>query len=206
VTLRLALLAILTAEPMTGWDLVKYFDGTVAFLWRAPHSQIYPQLRKMEEEGLIEAEVVPRGEHAEKRIYRISDLGIAELKRWASEPLPVRPQRDPQRLHANYFEWGSFEAARVQLGEHLDHYTAALRDWERFSEDLEARRVPLLRRRLESRPREEHEAIVAFKLFAFGGEISRAKMEIAWAKEGLALLDRLEAAGAKLTGDAIALP
>ncbi|MBO0872478.1 MAG: hypothetical protein J2P19_03700, partial [Pseudonocardia sp.] len=50
------------------------------------------------------------------------------------------------------------------------------------------------------RPESEHEAIVAFKRFAFHGEVAKAKTEIAWAEEGLALLDDLEQRGVPLWG------
>jgi PadR family transcriptional regulator, regulator of vanillate utilization len=197
MSLRHALLAILTADPMTGYDLVKYFDRTVAFVWNAPHSQIYPELRRMEQAGLIEGDVVQRGERAQKRVYRINEKGVLELERWANELLPLQPERDAARLKAAYFEWGSYEAARRQLTEHLNHYTDHLRQWEQAIDDINARRVALLKRRLDVRPADEHEAIVAFKAFAFRGEAARARSEIAWAEEGLKLLGALERNGVK---------
>jgi PadR family transcriptional regulator AphA len=192
MSLRHALLAVLTAEPMTGYDMVKHFDASVAFLWNAPHSQIYPELRRMEDLGLITAEVVPRGQRAEKRVYSISEAGIDEFRRWIEEPLPQQPERNPYRLKAAFFEWASLDAARRQLGEHVRHHTRYLHDWRQMYDDIEARRVPLLRRRMETFPEGERDAIVAFKRFAFEGEIARAEAEIAWAKRGIELIDRLE--------------
>lgn len=201
MSLRHALLAILTAEPMTGYDLLKFFDGTVAFVWQAPHTQIYPELRRMEEEGLLEADEVQRGERATKRVYRISPEGIKALKRWVTQLQPIAPERDQHRLKATYFEWGTYEAARRQLEEHLSHYSEYLRERQQLIDDLAVDGVPLLKRRLKTRPAAEHDAIVGFKVFAFEGEVARAKAEIAWAKDGLALIDRLEKAGVKLSGE-----
>jgi PadR family transcriptional regulator, regulator of vanillate utilization len=207
MSLRHALLAVLTAEPMTGYDLVKYFDGTVAFVWNAPHSQIYPELRRMEEAGLLKATEVARGGRATKRVYEISDAGTAELRRWADDVRPLPPERDVARLRAAFFEWGtSYEVARRQLQEHLNHHTESLRQRQQIIEDIDAVRVPLLRRRLERRPEAEHAAILAFKRFAFEGEVARAKSEIAWAKQGLALIDELEASGASLASTDIGRP
>lgn len=45
----------------------------------APHSGIYP-LRRMEEAGLVEPTVVPRGEKAKKPIYEITEESTAELR------------------------------------------------------------------------------------------------------------------------------
>jgi DNA-binding PadR family transcriptional regulator len=195
MSLRHALLAILTAKPMTGYDLVKYFDGTVAHVWSAPHSQIYPELRRMERDGLLDVEVVPRGERAEKRLYIINNLGRAELNGWATELAGYQPERDAYRLRAAHFEFSTYEAARRQLQEHLNHYTHALQEWRQIVGDVEARRVPLLRERLTQRPEPEHDAIVAFKRFAFRGEAAKAEAEVAWAEEGLAILEDLEKRG-----------
>lgn len=202
MSLRHALLAVLTAEPMTGYDLVKYFDGTVAFVWNAPHSQVYPELRRMERAGLISATVVPRGERATKRVYELTDAGMEELHRWVSELHPLQPERNVDRLKAAHFEWGTYASIRRQLTEHLHHWTEQRRQWRQIVDDLEQRQVPLLRRRLESLPEDQHEAIVAFRAFAFQGQIARADAEIAWARQGLALLDRLEADGADIAGEA----
>lgn len=200
MSLRHALLAILTAEPMTGYDLVKYFDGTVAFVWSAPHSQIYPELRRMDEAGLITSREILRGERATKRLYNITDSGTQELRRWTGQLVAHQPERDVFRLKAAFFEWGTYESARRQLQEHLNHYSERLNKWEQSVADIEARHVPLLRHRLEKRPPEEHEAIIAFKSLAFRGEISRTRSEIEWAREGLELIDQLERRGVPLDG------
>lgn len=55
--------------------------------------------------------------------------------------------------------------------------------------------------RLRQRPRAEYEAIVEFKRFAFRGESAKARAEIDWAEEGLALLDRLEGEGVPFWGE-----
>lgn len=201
MSLRHALLAVLSAKPMTGYDLVKYFDGSVAFVWSAPHSQIYPELRRMDSEGLVDVRVVPRGERAEKRIYSISEAGFADLHAWLTTPASYQGERDPYRLRSAHFEMGTYNAARRQLQEHIRHYSQALRDWEHMIEDLEARRVGLLHQRLVNRPEAEHDAIVAFRRFAFRGEAAKARMEIAWAEEGLALIDELERKGVPLWGE-----
>jgi DNA-binding PadR family transcriptional regulator len=195
---------------MTGYELIKYFDGSVAFVWNAPHSQIYPELRRMERDGLVDVELAPRGERATKRIYSINEAGLAELQRWAREFIPYQSERDPYRLKAAHFEQATYEAARHQLQEHVNHFTRQLQDWKQMVDDLEARRVLLLQERLARRPEDEHEAIIAFRKLAFKGQVARARAEIQWAKEGLALLDELESKGASLRGESadtkVALP
>ena len=94
MSLRHALLAILAVEPMTGYDLTKHFDRSAAYVWHAPHSQIYPELRKLEDAGLVTAESVARGDHGIKRTYSITDAGLTELIEWVEELDPPAPDRD----------------------------------------------------------------------------------------------------------------
>src|SRR5215471_2686792 len=108
MSLRHALLAILAVEPMTGYDLTKYFERSAAYVWHAPHSQIYPELRKLEEAGLITAESVARGDRGIKRTYSITEAGLAVLVEWVEEPTPPVPERDAFLLKATYLEYGSF--------------------------------------------------------------------------------------------------
>lgn len=47
MSLRHALPGVLDAGPMTGCSLAEHVGHSAANGWHAPHSQIYPQLRKM---------------------------------------------------------------------------------------------------------------------------------------------------------------
>jgi hypothetical protein len=45
-------------------------------------------------------------------------------------------------------------------------------------------------------PEDEHDAIVAYKVHVYRGLVERARVEVEWAREGLALVDRLDASRA----------
>ncbi|RYF61273.1 MAG: PadR family transcriptional regulator [Comamonadaceae bacterium] len=191
MSLRLALLALLTARPMTGFDVMGQFDESVGYLWHAPHTQIYPELRKLEALGLVEGVEVARGERGKKRIYSITDLGKTQLRDWMNEVDEPRRDRDPYRLKAAYFEWAEPESAYAQLAAHVVHYTAAEQLYRQMHDDILARRHPLLKQRLANIPADQHEAVVRFKAFAYSGLVRRARGEVDWAREGLALLESL---------------
>lgn len=206
MSLRHALLAILAVEPMTGYDLTKHFSRSAAYVWHAPHSQIYPELRKLEAEGMVTAESVARGDRGVKRTYSITDAGLASLVAWVEEDsLPV-PERDAFLLKATYFEYGSFANARRQFEAHLGYYEEQRRRWEVHAQTLERRATALMERRLEAMPEELHEALVAYKVHVYRGLTERARHEVRWARRGIALVDALAAAAARapLPGDAVA--
>ena len=53
MSLRHGLLDLLAGEPMSGYDLARFFGASMGNVWPAQHSQIYPELAKLAAEGLI---------------------------------------------------------------------------------------------------------------------------------------------------------
>lgn len=193
MSLRHALLGVIKDKPLTGYDLVRHFQGTVGFLWSAPQSQIYPELRRMEAAGLIEARVAPRGQRAQKRIYSVTDAGMAELRRWATDFIPLPAQRDPIHLKAAFFDLAPIESVREQLRAHIAQFQWRLEQWQARADAIRARRAELVEVWLARQPVESHDAIILLKIHALEGLIARARAEITWARQGLALCDDIEA-------------
>jgi PadR family transcriptional regulator AphA len=91
VSLRHAVLGLLATEPSTGYELARRFDLSLANAWHAGHSQIYPELARLEQAGMVE--VVGEGARR-SRTYAVTDAGRAELRRWLLETEPNRAQRN----------------------------------------------------------------------------------------------------------------
>lgn len=81
-----AMLVSLAEQPASGYDLVRRFDKSVGYFWRASHQQIYRELPKLAERGWAEATDVAQAGRPDKRVYAITDDGRAELTRWLGEP------------------------------------------------------------------------------------------------------------------------
>lgn len=192
MSLRHALLALLTAKPMNGYDLAKVFDRSVAYVWHAPHSQIYPELRRMEAEGLVDVESIRRGTKGTKRIYSITDGGRDELRRWIETPAPIEMLHDAERLRATYLEFGTYDAARRFYTAHRDHYELWERQWSLHADQLAAHDTALIRTRLATMGTGDSATIVAYKVHTYRGMAAQARLEVEWAKEGLRMVDSLE--------------
>lgn len=91
MSLRHSVLGLLAIQPSTGYELAQRFDRTLRNAWHASHSQIYPELAKLQEEGMVE--VVSEGARR-SRTYATTDRGRQELVRWMTEEEPVRTQRN----------------------------------------------------------------------------------------------------------------
>jgi DNA-binding PadR family transcriptional regulator len=89
-----AILGFLDYQPMSGYDLKKYFDQSVAHFWSATQSHIYKALENLEAQGMVESQVIPQAGKPNRKQYRITDAGRTELHRWVSTPLPVEAKRE----------------------------------------------------------------------------------------------------------------
>lgn len=192
MSLRFALLALLSVDAMTGYDLHKRFDSSVGHVWYAPDSQIYPELRKMEADGMVAAVEVPWGTKGTKREYHITEAGRQALRDWMNETLPYARFRDAMHLKSAYFEWARPDAARAQLRAHIAHYESELAQWEEQIREIDTATSPALNRRLAVTPEKDRRRTAAFKRYAYEGLVQRAQQEIAWARHGLDLLDELD--------------
>ena len=87
----MAALGLLAQHPGSGYDLLKTFEKSMANVWPATQSQLYGELNKLADAGLIEvADIGPRG----RKEYRITPAGRAELLRWMTNPADDPPFRD----------------------------------------------------------------------------------------------------------------
>lgn len=113
----------------------------VGFFWHALHSQIYPELAQLEEQGLITHEVIEQQDRPDKKLYTISEAGLRMLRQWVTEDVHVPAIRDELVLKA-YALWlveperaiALFRTHERQHTERLAHYeTVQVRmkkEWE----------------------------------------------------------------------------
>ena len=103
-TLGYAILGLLSREELSGYDLTSRMKARVGFFWEARHSQIYPELARLEEQGLVTHRVVEQSDRPDKKVYEITPAGLDALKEWVTEPPTPRAARDELVLKA-YSLW-----------------------------------------------------------------------------------------------------
>lgn len=87
MALRYALLIALQEAPATGYEITKRFDEAMGYFWQSSHQQIYLELKKMTEKGLVEFEEREQAGKPDKKIYHATEKGLQELKQWLAQPL-----------------------------------------------------------------------------------------------------------------------
>jgi DNA-binding PadR family transcriptional regulator len=89
-----AILATLLDQPYSGYDLRRRFEGSVGFFWQASFQQIYRELGKLEEQGLVQSEAIAQQGRPDKRIFAVTADGEAFLQTWIQTPCEMAPIRD----------------------------------------------------------------------------------------------------------------
>src|SRR5581483_9339914 len=88
-----ALLGILSYEhELSGYDIRKFIDWSMRFYYGSPaYSQIYSELKRLERLGLVTSRVENTGGMRNRRLYKITEAGLAAVTRWANDTPVDRP-------------------------------------------------------------------------------------------------------------------
>jgi PadR family transcriptional regulator, regulatory protein AphA len=87
------ILGMVRTTPKSGYEIKALVDHSTRLFWAASYGQIYPELRRLAEAGLIEGTDAPR--NGRKRTeYRITEPGRKALRAWLREPPTTFETRD----------------------------------------------------------------------------------------------------------------
>jgi PadR family transcriptional regulator, regulatory protein AphA len=113
MSLRHALLGLLREGPASGYDLLQEFKLSLHNVWPATQSQLYTELGKLADEGLLT--VTPNGARGRKE-YALTDAGLGELRRWLLETEPELHPRSEGLLRVFLLGALTRDQARAYLG------------------------------------------------------------------------------------------
>lgn len=175
------LLGLLSAEPMSGYDLNKAFSTTIQHFWSTDQSQIYRTLYKLEAEGKVRVETIVQTDSPNKKVYYVTEAGQAELHDWLSKPLPTQPIREAW-LGQLYFSHQLDNAAIIGV---LEGYRIEVFERLRSLEILQAA-LPPAEARLHI-PREYQ-----FQLLTLDYGLDIHRFELAWLDKTIQQIKQFE--------------
>src|SRR5437764_14542839 len=79
------ILGMIRLGRATGYEIKQLVDVSTRFFWAASYGQIYPELKRLEERGLVESEPQPTGGRARTE-YRRTVAGERALDEWPGAP------------------------------------------------------------------------------------------------------------------------
>ncbi|WP_024803094.1 PadR family transcriptional regulator [Nocardia sp. BMG51109] len=127
MALEHALLVSLTERSGSGYELARRFDKSIGFFWKATHQQIYRVLKRMEERGWVRGEAVAQEGRPDKKVYRVSPDGRAELARWIAEPSEdIGPLRSELGVKIRAAAHGELPAVLAEVARHRDRHAQRL--------------------------------------------------------------------------------
>ena len=91
------ILGLLAVRPLSGYDIKAIVDRSTRFFWAASYGQIYPELRRLEAEGMIVGEDAPNGGR-QRRVYSLTPAGREALVEWLLGPTVTIELRDESLL------------------------------------------------------------------------------------------------------------
>src|ERR1700750_2055103 len=92
------ILGMIALGRRTGYDIKAFVDKTARYFWAASYGQLYPELKRLEDQGLVEGRPEPSGGRA-RTVYDLTEAGTTALHRWLqSDDGPSYELRDEGML------------------------------------------------------------------------------------------------------------
>jgi PadR family transcriptional regulator AphA len=82
MSLKYAILGLLDLEPHYGYAIKQKFEHMMGDLWPVSYGQLYPTLRKLQEDKLVTMKTVQGKKAVDKNVYSITDKGNQVFAAW----------------------------------------------------------------------------------------------------------------------------
>jgi DNA-binding PadR family transcriptional regulator len=124
--LKNVLLAGIHNQPRSGYELTKWMQVVGQHCWSVEHSSVYPALRELEKDGLIQSERAPGTRGPERSIYSLTNAGLDKLRAWVAHASPRPAIKDEQILRVLCFDLLPHDTALRQIREVRAEHQAQL--------------------------------------------------------------------------------
>ncbi|WP_162859578.1 MULTISPECIES: helix-turn-helix transcriptional regulator [Listeria] len=116
------LLEMIAREASSGYDLA----NRLRIMQNTNHSQIYPMLARLEDEGYLIVHTQLQEGKPNKKIYAITENGIFLLKEWSETALKIPVTRDEFIIKLQ-LDWLNPERTAILLEERMTYLEGQLR-------------------------------------------------------------------------------
>ena len=142
MSVRHALLALLSQGPKYGLQLRDEFEERTGEVWPLNVGQVYTTLQRLERDGLVESDDDAEG--GAQKSFRITSEGAAELSRWLHTPPDLSsPPRDELVIKVLVAIHVSGVDVHDVIQTHRRHVVELMQEWTRVKRDAAAQDVNL---------------------------------------------------------------
>jgi len=182
-TSRYAILGALSLCPLSGYDLKKLIERSIAHFWNESYGQIYPVLNRLAAEGMAERRrEIQRGK-PDRHVYSLTANGREELARWLAAPARQEPFRSELLLKLFLGGAGRVADSIAQL----EHYQTRQRELLETYDAIE--------RQLRKEMAGHSQLPFSLVTLHYGQRRCRAMLE--WCAESVRALRRLQRRGGR---------
>ena len=176
---KYAILGILSLGPISGYDIKKVFQRSVANFWNESYGQIYPLLRTLVADGLATKSIKKQVGKPDRHTYALTNKGFEELQQWLIEP--VKDQI------------GRIEIALKLFFGHQVKVADNIRQVEHFREmrDRELKALIAIEERLKAELADKPNLPYMLMTVSYGQHVTQALLQ--WCEETLSLLSKMTA-------------
>src|SRR5947207_6025692 len=182
---------------MSGYDIKHMFDHTLAPMWGAAHSQIYKELRRMKEAGWVEMEREEQESRPDRKVYTVTNQGLAALRAWQAQPADVLQLRDELLLKLLFGSFGAPADVAENIRAGIARHEERLREYRANALNIPARgafqrvgegNIGALGKRPNPYAAESEEDVYPALIAHFAIEFE--KMYLSWLHEALEVVEQ----------------
>jgi DNA-binding PadR family transcriptional regulator len=168
------ILGLLTDGDLSGYEIKRIVDIRFSFFWNESYGQLYPQLKELQEKGLITSKADSENSSRGKILYSITDDGRSVLQKWLLEPAEKETVRFEILLKMYFSNQMNTEVISQQIAEFAQYHQKQLFILNQFQNEL----IKL------NDPNSNHKDIL--QVISFGQKTYTAYLE--WAQEAITYL------------------
>ena len=123
MSVKYAILGLLHYKDMHGYGIKEHLEKHFGYMWTVNYGQIYPALKKMQEQGQVTMSEVVQEDAPDRKLYAITDKGRDDFRDWLhSDPEKKMVMRDPFLLRLTFFGFGDSERALELIDQQIALY------------------------------------------------------------------------------------
>jgi len=134
MSVRHAMLALLSEGPKYGLRLREEFEARTGEVWPLNVGQVYMTLQRLERDGLVESDGT--GDEGPQKVFRITPEGDQELARWLCTPPDLSsPPRDELVMKVLVALHVPSADVHAVIQAHRRYLVELMQQWTRIRED-----------------------------------------------------------------------
>jgi len=173
------LLGLLTLCPMSGYDMRAMIDRSIGHFWSESYGQIYPSLKRLAAEGLVEKKTERKQGRPDRNVFSLTPAGRQRLSEWLSTPVKeVETPRNELLLRLFFGQHVSADVNRQHVTAFIAANEGALKHYSAVEKQL--------------RREEANDPQLPYWLMTLSFGRHRSEAFVRWGRETLRKLDELE--------------